>query len=279
MNIPIRQLDSVYHLGELDVAKRGERFRNSLEGDGLSVSLCPDAWRRIAKLGGSPLWRLDRAGGRFLDVHALVDDPRFETMRATVERWALAGDWVRRVDRYRAWQFDDEADNWMYSLHSSRADAAEEVEGNGFALNDVRDSGEPVLQCVEIVEPTERMIARLGLIPDVHDDGLGYAGILWARDVLAQHLDNPIDGAWWDELYAPACLSAPRGAIFPEAQHRWVEIIPLDEPDEDELLDGLPGIDVLVFEPDARNVKDVSEEDWLIDSGQSSSASEQALRF
>ena len=37
----------LYHVGSMDISKK---TRNSYEGNGLSVSICPSAWESIAKI-------------------------------------------------------------------------------------------------------------------------------------------------------------------------------------------------------------------------------------
>lgn len=41
MQLPLLELDSVFHIGTLDPVDKGARG-SSLEGHGLSVSLCPE---------------------------------------------------------------------------------------------------------------------------------------------------------------------------------------------------------------------------------------------
>ena len=66
----MRDLSKVCHLGFLDTeapAKLDRRSGNSLEGSGLSVSVTPMAWRKIARLGGSDSYILTKESPRFAD--------------------------------------------------------------------------------------------------------------------------------------------------------------------------------------------------------------------
>lgn len=66
----MRDLSKVCHLGHLDTespAKPGRLSGNSLEGSGLSISVTPKAWRKIAKLGGSDSYILTKESPHFAD--------------------------------------------------------------------------------------------------------------------------------------------------------------------------------------------------------------------
>ena len=89
---PVRQLDEVFHVGSM---RSGAKSSMSFEGAGLSVSLHPTIWRRIGKgwVDGK-LWRLTRAGGRFLD-HAAMS----ESMHAAILRWGADNGYVTLYKR------------------------------------------------------------------------------------------------------------------------------------------------------------------------------------
>ena len=74
-SLPIRQVKKAYHIGALDAAKKQRNSSGtslSYEGDGVSISNRPDAWVRIAQLGGNPLWLCQKPDGRFLDSKRLT---------------------------------------------------------------------------------------------------------------------------------------------------------------------------------------------------------------
>ena len=65
INVPVVHLDSVLHVGNFD----GNQDASSHEGHALSVSWCPEAWTKIARLGGRPTWLLKKdEPGRFLEI-------------------------------------------------------------------------------------------------------------------------------------------------------------------------------------------------------------------
>lgn len=96
---PTITLARVWHIGTLNAADKAGRYTQSLEGAGLSVSVHPEAWNEIARLGGLPWHELTQPGGiRLLDRH-----------RLTVDELATIADWARHenlaVDAY-AWHVD-----------------------------------------------------------------------------------------------------------------------------------------------------------------------------
>lgn len=71
--VPPRTFEALFHVGTLRPEDKG-CDGPSWEGHGLSVSVHPAAWTRIARLGGRPTWKLVNDQARFVDVHALTDD-------------------------------------------------------------------------------------------------------------------------------------------------------------------------------------------------------------
>jgi hypothetical protein len=70
---PVRWISRVAHIGTLDPAAKGAF---SWEAHGLSVSLHPEEWEAIARLGGRPWHLLERTGGVFLDYWSLGEKHR-----------------------------------------------------------------------------------------------------------------------------------------------------------------------------------------------------------
>lgn len=78
MNIPLRQFDSLVHIGTLEPSS-GSMSRHSYEGSGLSVSQHPQAWRKIARLTGDE-WQIHKRTDdpmSLIDYHAIADNPVF----------------------------------------------------------------------------------------------------------------------------------------------------------------------------------------------------------
>ncbi|MGU3658550.1 hypothetical protein [Methylobacterium fujisawaense] len=236
--VPIIELGRVYHVGSLDPDLRGSLHRSSQEGPCLSISLCPDAWTGIARLGGSDLFALERDGGVFLDVHAAMAD---RSLRETIVRWAAAEGLIAFRERWKAWAFQDDTEEWTYFTLDSRAEAEAEVDE--FASG---PDGGPAIELVMGYVATGELSRRLGCprFDDVF--ALEFAAMAWARDVAPTLTGRAFDGVWFLEDYAPERHSAPRGGIFPEALPGWGAIgLPRDSIDDDEALATMPDTTIL----------------------------------
>lgn len=95
----------VFHVGLLDPSRK---HANSHEGSGLSVSLHPEAWRRIARLGDAPTYILRRRAARFMDVDRALNDAVLMNLVwgwATNNGYVLAGE--RFVVQYRDTEYEE----------------------------------------------------------------------------------------------------------------------------------------------------------------------------
>lgn len=200
----------VYHIGTLDGALRAQRF--SLEGDALSVSEHPEAWKQIARLSG-PRHTLSKREGLFLDMHSA-------RVAGLIEDAGVAAGLLAWVPRYKAEYFDDEADESRYTLHLTKEEAQAEL---GECAGDF-DDGEPKLP-TEVHVLTTTALLREGY-PRVSPAGeAGSLALTLAANVLHASSKLPfaerVDGLWWNERLNPASLSAPRGSIFPSMLGTW----------------------------------------------------------
>lgn len=221
--LPYIALDRVFHIGTLDKTQIGRNSgSHSLEGNNLSVSVCPHAWRFIARLGGNNLYEMHRKNGRFVDIHAIRD----QGLLPEVLEWAKAEKLVKDVQLWRAWSKDAETDEWRYELFPDENSAWYEVDP---------DEGGP--DGGEAVEEVTVPIAQWKLISIT---GIKLRGDEDATDAVllaAAMNDNDADGAWWRETYDPDALSSPRGAIFQSKVSAWKpkQIGWADVDDEEEL--------------------------------------------
>lgn len=119
--LPVLGFPAVFHVGSMDPGDKGRILSTSLEGSGLSVSLEPDAWRSIARLGRAPTWELvaGEGGGKFLDVLRLTDD-----QRSLVMAWGIDAGLARVTTAYEVSWYDSEMDERVSTVISDR-DAAE----------------------------------------------------------------------------------------------------------------------------------------------------------
>jgi|GEM_PF-1395185 len=219
--LPLVYLDRVYHVGTLNSAHKGRSHTQSLEGNCLSVSLCPAAWRAIAKLGGYPLYELSGSGGRFLDVYAALGD---EALRREALNWARSQGLVEERQMWRSWRFDDEVGDWSALLSATQDEAL--FEALNWAPSDNPDdldapAGHEAVEPALVIVGAAQMSARIGWTHSDDRDMSDMAVMLWAQEALPMRHGVALDGVWWRERYDPSCLSAPRGGIFPARISNW----------------------------------------------------------
>lgn len=178
----------------------------------LSVSLDPEDWASIARCAG-PTWVLEKEDAQFLDVFALQDDHM-----DIIESWGIEEGLAERKTIWRAWSFDDEADDWRYMRFLDEEKArceAEETEDIGYDSADIPSETGTAVDAIETVVLTETGMSALERWSDPAEGQDGLI-ILWAREQARLGV-LPISGIWWDEDHHPEALSCPRGGVFQEA--------------------------------------------------------------
>ena len=253
MHSPLIILSRVLHIGTLDPADLGKNSgASSQEGRCLSVSLCPNAWQQIARLGGYPVHELTCSGGTFLDVHAVQND---QALLTAVLDWAGAKQLVQDRSLWKAWQYDDELECWRYILSASKQAAFEEadIEGVYDHPDELPGPGDrPGLECVTVPVATAMLQTLTGMPCGPETDSTDAAIVAWAMEQLPELIGRPVDGLWWRETYDPDGLSAPRGAIFPSRVPEWAaRVCDLDAVDDDSELEATPetGIETVSRHP------------------------------
>jgi hypothetical protein len=208
--LPLIHLDQVFHVGDLNpLSKR----QNSYEGSGLSVSLHPDEWREIARgFVAGQTWALHKAGGVFVDAHALTDDQRAEIL-AWAERESLA-------IPAQVWQvtlYDDEADQITFQTFSTEEEArAENVDADPSAI-----TASPEYVSAPALDALACQTRQAVGSDHVFDLVLP----VWIERCTSA------DGAWWEDDLDVFRLSAPRGVISALKLAQW-RIEPATTPPE-----------------------------------------------
>lgn len=200
------------------------RPRRSLEGRGLSVSEHPAAWRKIARLGGAPLWELSRCDerpGQFVDMIASEQELTAAAVAAGLIVPHLA---------WQAWHTDEDGDVW-YSLYATQTEAVREMEN--------QNEDDPATPTpMQTWAPTTKLRRRWGrdFKDSVELDPFGDFVAQMAMLYTLEDADLDIDGAWWNEDLDVYKLSAPRGVIFKRRLAAWCanEIDWAAAPDNDE---------------------------------------------
>lgn len=200
--LPLIEASSLWHIGTLDEGRRGERGK-SLEGNLFSVSACPEAWRKIARLGGASLYKSGRPV-LLLDMVRALDAPEFQPLRDLATAYGIEQGLLAQGVVYKAIRFDDELDSEIYSMHESR---------------ELAECESDEVEEVALLLATDKL-KQIHSLPQGVTPGLEYAMIEWLRErvpVLPTQDQAPIAGVYWDEGYDPENYSAPRGGLFSPA--------------------------------------------------------------
>lgn len=193
-DLPLITFDEVYHVGAFTHADRADW---SYEGDGLSVSVHPDEWAQIAKLGRTT-WVLRKpewADITFASWHDLTTEDR-ETLR----QWAQAQGWIEQRNIFRlSWEDED----WNDTV-SMDFDTETEATAEADARHDNEDTDTHIEQVTVWRATTTFPSIRTDRETDP-TDALLAAYIRQTRPDL--------DGVWWDDTFEPDLLSCPRGVL------------------------------------------------------------------
>ena len=193
---PMVHFPEVYHVGDMDPKKKRG---GSHEGSGLSVSLHPEEWTKIARLGGNETNTLQNDSSVFLDFHKLADE-----QKKTILAWGVKNEYITPATIWRVSWYDDEMEDTVGMEFDNPEDAAAEAEG-------VEGEVE-VLQGKHVSTP--KMKQRIQ----------GDASSVMLMDLLSTIFVEDVlewDGVWWEDVLRPEQFSAPRGVIVPSAMKRW----------------------------------------------------------
>lgn len=218
IDIPTLTVSRVYHIGTLNPADYGRNFGSSQEGKCLSVSVCPVAWRKIAKLGGYQLHEMENENGSFVDIIKLVEEHGDE-----LKAWGVAEGLIEQREALKAWYYDEDSEEWRYTIEA-------DMEGAVFTADEFGEYDDPAeipgpddgpaIEEVTVSGPTEKLFQITGIKDDRYSEALETVAMAYAI------LKSDADGIWWLSEYDPEALRAPRGGIFPEKVSAW-EAVPM----------------------------------------------------
>lgn len=210
--------DEVSHVGSFDPALKSKTHNKfSMEGNGLSVSIDPGAWRQIARLGNNPEWVLSVPDPvKFIDVLGMS-----KRQWKKVTDWALSMGYLESVEVVEmCFDYSDEGDDHerVFTLHSM--ETINSIVSTILEFEDQLDGGsEPSMRMIYSFKATKAMNDRLGFecksLALVKDMALTF----YVEDVLFQ--EQGAHGLWWDEKLDPSSYSAPRGVIHKSALGLW----------------------------------------------------------
>lgn len=174
----------------------------SYEGRGVSVSECPEAWRKIAQLGDAPVWKLTKPENKFLDWLGLTAQEKENAFA-----WAGNAGLLTRATIWEVSWFDDELDERVSFSMLTESEADAEMDEDR-----VKSSYEGWAPTLALATFTGY---SLGALP------LGYV-----RDSVAvayaTHLG--LDGVFWNERLKVSTFSAPRAVIVLEQLESWRKV-------------------------------------------------------
>lgn len=189
--VPVVEFMHLTHVGNLDPVSKKER---SYEGQGLSVSRHPNAWSRIARLGGD-IWVLNGAPPKLLSYHELSAEQVEDITAFGVDRG-----YIVMEDRVEGSWYDEESEDTMTSIFMTFEEAEYELEEqDGVTLTQVST---PIA-----TEHFPDSTVKAG------DSGVEQIlATVWVNEVATE-----LDGIWWEDRFDPYALSAPRGVIASRA--------------------------------------------------------------
>lgn len=183
---PVISFKKLFHVGTM---KKEDKQPDSMEGEGLSVSECPDEWRKITKLMGD-LYSLKKADNCFLNFHGLDDNH----MKIII-KWGLENVFIEPCKVYKVPFYDGDFDMEMFYIFIDYEEAKKEA-----------DEMEEEIEVTDGYRATGKMVNRTlndwspALVLDL-------LSTLYAEDVLN------IDGVYWNDELDVSILSAPRAVI------------------------------------------------------------------
>lgn len=183
------------HIGTLNIDDKKDQ---SYEGDGLSVSVNPKEWSKIAQLGGKE-FILKKSNAKFAEFHSMESKQ--------LNNWGVENNFIEPCKLFRVQYFDDELDRDVYSDYLTKEKAMEELECMGIEEDD--------LIIVDKYKPTQKMIDELS----VSTDHMGYDRHLFGLYIQINHSDY--DGVWFADKLDVYGYSAPAGMIFKDKLDNW----------------------------------------------------------
>ena len=213
---PRIELATVFHVGTMQQGMKGQTHnKHSQEGNGLSVSLDPDAWSQIAKLGGQPKWTLTNEAGPsvFIDRHEMSSSHWFE-----VVSWALENGYIEPAKIAEISWRDPETEEMVMSEYDIGTPEQESIAHDEYEACAQDEYEDLSMEIVEGWRPTPIMDQRLGFQPHLSFTK-DMALTLFVESVLFDRIGA--QGVWWNDIDDPGNYSAPRGVIHKRALPTW----------------------------------------------------------
>jgi hypothetical protein len=195
--LPIRKINKLFHVGNMNI---NDKSNFSLEGSGLSVSVNPKEWRKIAQLGDKDLYILTNPNGVFVDGNKLN-----KQQKNNVIGWGVENGYIIQEETYRVYYYDDELEQKVYMEFSTY----KEAERQAADVNDIKiyKAG---------IKPTEKL--KIETKQNKIDISQAFDLLL----TLYVENETNYDGIWWNDKLDVSKYSAPRGVIFNSKLNNWL---------------------------------------------------------
>jgi hypothetical protein len=197
IKLPVKKINKVYHVGTMELEKKAEF---SLEGSGLSVSVNPEEWRTIARLGSVPTYVLRKNDGVFVNFKKLG-----KSVKDEIIQWGVSNGYVETKTTYMYYYFDEELGEEVYMEFPTYEEALEEADEDETQIK-INRSG--IIPTVRLHRETQQSriepIQCFELLLTVYVEG-----------------NTDYDGVWWDEQLDILNYSAPRGVLFNTRLDKW----------------------------------------------------------
>lgn len=199
-----KKIETLYHVGTMDIA---DKSSFSLEGNGLSVSICPNEWMKIARMTSSTIWSLYKRNVQMLDYYSLTEN---EFKIATA--WGIDKGYLEECIIFKSIRFDDEMDCELESVFETFEEACEES-----CFENKYNSYEEYLSVKE--NEYSKVEKEIGYKPTskLKEISMVNVDISNSQEInLLMFLEEntELDGVYWDEILDIYKYSAPRGVIF-----------------------------------------------------------------
>lgn len=206
---PVFEKNGFFHVGNLNSDDKGSLHQKSLEGNGLSISLNPEEWRAIAKLGDAPVWHIESPKDksiRLIDAHLLTEEHK-----QLVHEWGTQNGYSQKTQATKISWDDEEIPGRSYILidHSARKEGQQSVADEiNWYLEEYEESDVKAEESW-MNQATAKFSRRQGFEVDVSI----FEDLLLASYVEDELSKYGISGVWWSDELDVHNYSAPRGVI------------------------------------------------------------------
>ena len=197
------QFQTLYHYGTLHAE---DKQRNSQEGAGLSVSLHPEVWKTLAKLGSVPLHTLQKENNQFLEYYASLKD---KSLEENILSWGVEKGYIAPATLYHVSYLADDIDCMLHTIYTDKEEAMAEHE-NCIASEFKKiqyDESDGYISLLPLQERTNSSAEPSSILP--------LLTTVFVED------ETELDGVWWNEPLDVHAYVAPRGVIVPKRVYEW----------------------------------------------------------